>query len=941
MTMTHASWRKCDFQIHSCRDPNWSGSRPVGQGDALHGGALATAADVDSQRAEWAKQFIDACIARGLQAIALTDHHEMVMMPYVRDEIASRKTADAAFDLWLFPGMELTALNGVQCIILFDADLSDDWLQQAQGKLGIVYADLDDKSPKAPKVTQLTCAYPDIGTELDKIEKLRGKFIVLPNVSQGGKHTVLKDGAHADFRRMSYVGAYLDSGQTLDTLSSGNRTRLSGTDRTWSEKEIYPLPTSDSRTGDFSKLGTNNAWIKLATPTAEAIRQAFLAYRSRVTTQPPNLPSIKVASLRLSGSSTLAPATVTFSPELVSVIGGRGCGKSSLLEYIAFGLGRSCYDMPREAYSGTKRLHDLINDTLISQGGSIQLTVIQDNAAFEITRGPGTAYQPQVRYPNGTTQTITVRDLRQLFTGNVFSQGELAEIGKLASEKTELTDLLQFVSPDYKKENDELTAQIEDARDAVKAAVQRQADSWELQAELRKRVAERDALKERVSALEKTLPTLSPEDQAKVDRFQGTSDFEASRSQASKHADQAVTAVEALAKELGVKRELPNQADAEAQDFDKAYAEFYHDLTANLAALTSSLTSKRSALRAAAAKWATVAQNARLDRDGALAKLSEHQVATANIIKLREEIATANDVIADLEARKRTIGDPSAELVSAIASLREAVDRHAQRTMQWATEVETLSSGKIKASVLPAGDLSGTKDALDALTARTGSQEAARFEALRTAIAAEGVWETLNKLRAECLAVLYWRHLGAASGEEQPKCADLFKVVGTTPKIRTATFDMMSAERIAAIAAAIPKPAISLAYTDGATSLAFEKASEGQRASALLFMLLQQEGGPLLIDQPEGDLDNSIISELTETLHAAKQKRQILFASHNANIVVNGSSELVTHLRVNANGQREFERVGAIDDPDIRQIITTTMEGGEKAFKDRLQKYGF
>ena len=138
--MEFASWRKCDFQVHTCRDPNWAGARPIGVGDALDG-APATAADVERARAAWAEQFVEACAARGLQAIALTDHHEMVMLPYVQAAVAARRARDPGFDLWVFPGMELTARNGVQCLILFDADLrSEEHTSELQSLVGISYA---------------------------------------------------------------------------------------------------------------------------------------------------------------------------------------------------------------------------------------------------------------------------------------------------------------------------------------------------------------------------------------------------------------------------------------------------------------------------------------------------------------------------------------------------------------------------------------------------------------------------------------------------------------------------------------------------------------------------------------------------------------------------------------------------------------------------------
>ena len=73
----------------------------------------------------------------------------------------------------------------------------------------------------------------------------------------------------------------------------------------------------------------------------------------------------------------------------------------------------------------------------------------------------------------------------------------------------------------------------------------------------------------------------------------------------------------------------------------------------------------------------------------------------------------------------------------------------------------------------------------------------------------------------------------------------------------------------------------------------FTDASAGQQATSLIHVLLNQEGPALIIDQPEDDLDNQMISEIAELVCKSKKNRQLIFTSHNANIVVNGDSELV------------------------------------------------
>lgn len=221
--MSFASWKKCDFQLHTPRDPNWQGERPVGIGDETESGP-ATQEQVTKMRLDWARTFIDRCVARGLEAIAITDHHEMVMFSYVKQEIAQRKGRDPSFNLWLFPGMELTCRNGVQCLILFDADLSDEWLRDAQTKLGISIASLNEKARQGPPVTQLEYSYPNIAARLDGTPELKGRYIVLPNVSQGGRHSCLVDAGHADFKAMTYIGGYLDNGQNQDNIRGKKQT---------------------------------------------------------------------------------------------------------------------------------------------------------------------------------------------------------------------------------------------------------------------------------------------------------------------------------------------------------------------------------------------------------------------------------------------------------------------------------------------------------------------------------------------------------------------------------------------------------------------------------------------------------------------------------------------------------------------------------------------
>jgi type III restriction enzyme len=124
----------------------------------------------------------------------------------------------------------------------------------------------------------------------------------------------------------------------------------------------------------------------------------------------------------------------------------------------------------------------------------------------------------------------------------------------------------------------------------------------------------------------------------------------------------------------------------------------------------------------------------------------------------------------------------------------------------------------------------------------------------------------------------------------------------------------------------------------------FEDASPGQQATALIGLLMNQSAGPLVIDQPEDDLDNSTILRVAERLWSSKEKRQIIFSTHNPNLVVIGDAELVIHCAYQqpVQGARvEIANQGAIDNKKICETLTDVVEGGAEAFRLRKEKYGF
>lgn len=113
--------------------------------------------------------------------------------------------------------------------------------------------------------------------------------------------------------------------------------------------------------------------------------------------------------------------------------------------------------------------------------------------------------------------------------------------------------------------------------------------------------------------------------------------------------------------------------------------------------------------------------------------------------------------------------------------------------------------------------------------------------------------------------------------------------------------------------------------------------STGQKCNAILPILLLESERPLLIDQPEDNLDNEFVhSFVVENIKRVKEHRQLIFVTHNPNIPVLGDAESV--LVVESDGSYGHLRcAGSVD--DCKSDIINLLEGGREAFKERQERY--
>ncbi len=119
---------------------------------------------------------------------------------------------------------------------------------------------------------------------------------------------------------------------------------------------------------------------------------------------------------------------------------------------------------------------------------------------------------------------------------------------------------------------------------------------------------------------------------------------------------------------------------------------------------------------------------------------------------------------------------------------------------------------------------------------------------------------------------------------------------------------------------------------------ALNETSFGQKCTAVLVVLLSLGNNPIIIDEPEAHLDSALIANyLVALIKKQKQKRQIIFATHNANFVLNADAELIIQLK---NEDNQIVVQSFMIESDAYKEDLLKLEGGEKAFKDRERKYG-
>lgn len=937
-----AHFHKCDFQVHTPRDANWDGAGAV----------------TEDERRHYAKDFVEACRARDIQAVAITDHHDIAFFKYIRD--AARGETDASGQalqpserLTVFPGIELTLGIPCQALLIFDAELPVEFLPLALTALGVTPSDA--ASEKTGPVKKLDfMSFDAVYKALDKQELLKGRYIVFPHLSDGGYKTLLRKDFEMHYVSMPCVGGYLDGDIPADeNKSKGWRSITNGLDKNWGNRAVGIFQTSDSRRRDHARLGAHVTWVKWADPTAEALRQACLARYSRISHKRPRLPSIRITRIEVSNSRFLGPIALDFNPQYNAIIGGRGTGKSTILEYVRWAL---C-DQPPAAVAGgdmpdfQKRRQALIEGTLLPLNAVVDIVFVLNEVEHIVRRKA--SGELTLRIGDGAFQSCTEQNVRELLQVRAYSQKQLSAVG------ARLDELRRFVHSPIQGDLDSLNEQIESLVGYLRAQFERVIRQRDLQKDIGAHDIELVSLNGQLEKLRQSLKGLSEQDTAIIAR-QARYELEQRVVQSMERDATAVrTAMQALANEL---KRLPTALSnantpenaATLQQSHETFATWIAETRRSIGAMEDVFaepvsTKPLAGYFAGLATWRERRDAHRVEYEQAKVRAAAHEETLRQIRTLEERLAEINEIADSKKQQLSRLGDPMADFNASRAELKAAHGKRAEILEKQCAALTAVSQSRLKATLKRAADIGPLGETVRDLLKGTKTR-GERVDQLmqQIAVAAEPlvggdpleVWYGI----LDELYEFAWVTVDDEAVTQLP----------ASPRLDAAGF---SAKEKVALARQLKPPAwLELMLFDlkdlpifeyeirEDDFIPFENASPGQQATALLSILLLQDGPPLLIDQPEDDLNMKIINEIVETLWQAKTHRQVIFVSHNANLVVNGDAELVVCCDYRTTATESGGQVklsGAIDIPEINKEIAEVMEGGVEAFKLRYQKYGF
>ncbi len=872
---------------------------------------------------EWLLGYMRADI----DCVAITDHNTGAWVDLVKTALSELESEQPVGfrPIHVFPGVEISVNGGVHLLVILGCDKTTSDIDSLLGAAGFSGA-------KGSSDVVTTKSFVEV---VDAVASADG--ISIPaHVDEGNglfqvMGTTLQQALDCeDIFAMELMTPSFQKPQTYINKKL-NWTEILGSDAHRPSGNVgqrYP--------------GSHFTWVKMGSPSIEGLRLALLdgslsVRRSDQETGNPNeyaslvLESITISQARYLGRSQ--SFVIGFNPWLNAIIGGRGTGKSTIVEFLRIALRRGD-ELPDDLKSEFEKYGRVYPDRedggLLTDNAAIRAIYRKNGSRFRVQWNPAGDLEPIEQKIDGEWRHAE-GDIRQRFPVRIYSQKQIFQLAKTPLALLRVVD----EAPEVNRHSWAERWSEEEGR-----FLSLRAKAREIEAGL----AEEPRLRGELDDAKRKLAIFEQAGHADVLKaFQ-----KRSRQQREVEAwEEGWTGVGAQFHEVAAEI-VPDLLDETTFDPDSTEDT---ELREHAAKVHNHLDEIRKAVETLASQANEVLAEWRKSRDESSWKQSVDAAAQA-YQELRENLARegAGDPAAygEFVQRRQAIEQRLKELderKKQVEILKEQADAHLQRLVEIRRELTesrreflnyVLSENRyVRIRVVPYG----ASEIVEAEFRRLLQREDGGFEKDIGSPGGEGL-----------LGELYRNSNGTEDIEQNlVNIKDKIRKIasdqcdsGTVADRRFAThIGKLQPEVIDRLDLWFPDDSLDVQYSSTGDGLHFrliKEGSPGQKTAALLAFLLSYGDEPLILDQPEDDLDNRLIYDLIVTqLREVKCHRQVIVVTHNANIVVNGDAELVVALAARG-GETQKECEGSLQESLVRQTICTIMEGGSKAFEQRYRR---
>lgn len=842
---------------------------------------------------DYNEAMVAAAKAAGIEVVAVMDHYR----------IKTGEALLAAFDkqgIRAFPGFEAVTKDGVHVLCIFPHKAPLDLVDRRIGECGVGPDDGD--SPQGKYDLQ------------DLLMRARdwGAVMVAAHVcSEGGLLRVLKGQTRIRaWRSDDLIAASLPG--PVANAPQDHRQILDGTNA--EHKRPHPiaiLNSQDVRQPEDLAKATTSCWIKMSEPSLDGLKQAFLDPESRVrlASEAPLPKHVELVAMSWEGGF-LDGLQIHWNENLNVLVGGRGTGKSTIIESIRAVLARDALgERAQEAHKGLVK-------GVLRAGTKISLLVRsyepspRDYVIERIIPNP-----PVVKDTRGVVLKLSPSDV--LPHVDIFGQHEVSELSRDPQKLTGLLTRFMSEDPDHEGRRAELAAALLASRESLKTI---EANLANIEARLAK------------------LPSLLETSQ----RYRETG-IEAKLKDAMLLIPEArvfVTAQERLAPVREFAKMLKKGAAIDT-DFTRADSvkdsprasilaevepplqQVQQTVLAAATSIEARVLAAEQAIAAGLEKWTQESKPVEEEYQKKLRELQKGPISADAFVQLQKQIEELKplegersnlltDLAAKNEERRHVLhqwGELRRKRFGALQRAAKKVNRELQSTVKVTV---TFEGDRSPLSDMLKEKIGGRlKESIDRLMLVEGLSLIEFAENCRTGAAALQEKYLISATQAELICKASQDTLREIEELELSPTTKIELNVGTEAAPHWKTLDELST---------------------------------GQKATAILLVLLIESDTPLVIDQPEDDLDNRFISDdIVPKMREEKRRRQFIFSSHNPNVPVLGDAELIVGLTADGKdyGGVTASVLGAIDKEDVADLIKALLEGGEAAFETRRRKYRF